>query len=108
MKDDGSRLELLESNCKRLKHGAPFVLIDDFGESGSTDFEDIKMAWKHYPIIHGVPGEMVETAFNEVIMKMLQFVPESRILELLETAVFTMVSKYYCGFLYGGWMGYKV
>jgi len=31
---------------------------------------------------------MVETAFNEVIMKMLQFVPESSILELLKTAGF--------------------
>jgi len=50
---------------------------------------------------------MVENAFNEVIMKMIQFVPESRILELLELAGFTRVVKYYSGFLYGGWMGYK-
>ena len=107
LKDDGTKLALLESICKRLKHGAPFVLIDGFGEPGSTDFEEIKMAWKHYPIINGVPGEMVENAFNEVIMKMIQFVPESRILELLETAGFTRVFKYYSGFLYGGWMGYK-
>ena len=82
-------------------------MIDGFGEPGSTDFEDIKMVWNHYPIIHGVPSEMVETAFNEVIMKMLQFVPESRILDLLKTAGFTRVSKFYSGFLYGGWMGYK-
>ena len=107
LKDDGAKQELLESICRHLKPGAPFVLIDGFGEPGSADFEDIKMAWKLYPIIHGVPGEMVETAFNEVIMKMLQFVPESRILELLKTAGFTRVSKFYSGFLYGGWMGYK-
>jgi hypothetical protein len=53
------------------------------------------------------PSETVETASNEVIMKMLQFVPESRILDLLKTAGFTRVSKFYSGFLYGGWMGYK-
>ena len=107
LKDDGTKQKMLESICKRLKKGAPFVLIDGFGEPGSMDFEDIKMAWKHYPIISGVPSETVENAFNEVIMKMIQFVPESRILELLETAGFTRVSKYYSGFLYGGWMGYK-
>jgi len=107
LKDDGAKLALLESICKRLKHGAPFVLIDGFGEPGSMDFEEIKMAWKHYPIISGVPGETVENAFNEVIMKMIQFVPESRILELLEMAGFTRVFRYYSGFLYGGWMGYK-
>ena len=87
LKDDGAELALLESICKRLKHGAPFVLIDGFGEPDGPDFEEIKMAW----IIHGVPGESVETAFNEVIMKMLQFVPELRTLELLETAGFAEV-----------------
>lgn len=107
LKDDGIKLKLLESICKRLKHGAPFVLIDGFGEPDSMDFEEIKMAWKHYPIISGVPGETVENAFNEVIMKMIQFVPESRILELLGKAGFTRVFKYYSGFFYGGWMGYK-
>jgi hypothetical protein len=53
------------------------------------------------------PSETVETASNEVIMKMLQFVPESRILDLLKTASFTRVYKYYCGFLYGSLMGYE-
>jgi len=107
LKDDGTKLALLESICKHLKRGAPFVLIDGFGEPGSVDFEEIKVAWKNYPIISGVPSEMVENVFNEVIMKMIQFVPESRIMELLETAGFTRVSKYFSGFLYGGWMGYK-
>jgi len=107
LKDDGAKVELLESICKRIKPGAPFVLIDGFGEPGSTDFEKIKEAWKNYPIISGVPRETVENIFNEVIMKTVQFVPESRIMQLLETAGFTRVSKYFSGFLYGGWMGYK-
>jgi hypothetical protein len=64
-------------------------------------------AWKQYPMLHGVSSETVEEAFNERIMKMIQFVPESRVLELLRTAGFTGVFKYYSGFLYGGWMGYK-
>jgi tRNA (cmo5U34)-methyltransferase len=107
LKDDGTKLNLLESISKRLKPGAPFVLIDGFGEPGSTNFEEIKVAWKNYPIISGVPSEIVENIFNEVIMKTVQFVPESRIMELLETAGITRASKYFSGFLYGGWMGYK-
>jgi tRNA (cmo5U34)-methyltransferase len=107
LKDDGAKLALLKSIWKRLKHGASFVLIDGFGEPGSAAFEEIKRAWKQYPIIHGVSGETVEDAFDRFIMKMIQFVPESRILELLRTAGFTKVFKYYSGFLYGGWMGYK-
>jgi len=107
LKDDGSKLALLESIGRRLKHGAPCVLIDGFGEPGSAEFEEIKASWKHYPIIHGVSSEAVENAFREVIMKMVQFVPESRILELLRAAGFTGTFKYYSGFLYGGWMSYK-
>jgi tRNA (cmo5U34)-methyltransferase len=107
LKDDGAKLALLESIYKRLKHGASFVLVDGFGEPGSMEFEELGKAWKQYPIIHGVSKETVEDAFNERIMKMIQFVPESRILELLRTAGFTRVLKYYSGFLYGGWMGYK-
>ncbi|MGV8057714.1 MAG: class I SAM-dependent methyltransferase [Smithellaceae bacterium] len=106
--DDGAKLALLHSIFKRLKHGAPFVIVDGFGEPESPDFEEIKMSWKQYPVIKGVPEEIVENAFNNVIMKMLRFVPESRIRELLSETGFTRVVKYYSGFLYGGWMGYKV
>jgi tRNA (cmo5U34)-methyltransferase len=106
-KDDGAKLNLLESISKHLKQGAPFVLIDGFGVPDSTNFQEIKVAWKNYPVISGVPSETVENIFNEVIMKTVQFVPESSITELLETAGFTRVSKYFSGFLFGGWIGYK-
>jgi tRNA (cmo5U34)-methyltransferase len=107
LKDDGAKLALLESICKRLKHGGTFVLVDGFGEPGSMEFEELQRAWKQYPMIHGVSSSTIEDAFNERIMKMIQFVPEERILELLGTAGFTKVFKFYSGFLYGGWMGYK-
>jgi len=107
LKDDGGKLALLKSIYKRLKHGAPFLLIDGYGQPGSMEFEEIKASWKQYPVIQGVQSESVENAFTEVIMKMIQFVPESRILELLRTAGFTGMFKFYSGFLYGGWMGYK-
>jgi len=107
LKDDGSKLALLENICRRLKHGAPLVLIDAFGNPGTTDFVENIKAWKQYPNIAGVPADTVESAFNSVIMKMLQFVPESRILSLLGEAGFTRTFRFYSGFLYGGWVGYR-
>jgi tRNA (cmo5U34)-methyltransferase len=106
-KDDGSKLEFLKSISKRLKHGAPFVLIDGYGDPSSKEFIELIASWKQYPVIHGVPKEAVETAFNEVIMKMVRFVPETRILELMKFAGFTGTFKFYSGFLYGGWIGFK-
>jgi tRNA (cmo5U34)-methyltransferase len=107
LKDDGAKLALLQSIYTRLKQGASFILVDGFGEPGSMEFEETLRAWKQYPLIHGLSVETVEDAFNRFIMKMIQFVPEARLLELLKTAGFTRVIKYYSGFLYGGWMGYK-
>lgn len=108
LKDDGSKLALLESIAKRLKPGAPLILIDGFGEPGSREFEALKASWMQYPMLHGVPAATVESAFAEVIMKMVRFVPEARILELLRMAGFTGMSRFYSGFLYGGWLGFKV
>jgi len=107
LKDDGAKLALLQSIYTRLKQGASFILVDGFGEPGSMEFEETLRAWKQYPLIHGLSVETVEDAFNRFIMKMIQFVPEARLLELLKTAGFTRVIKYYSGFLYGGCMGYK-
>jgi tRNA (cmo5U34)-methyltransferase len=107
LKDDGSKLEFLKSINRRLKPGALFVLIDGFGDPESKEFSEKIASWKQYPLIHSIPEEIVESAFNEVIMKMVRFVPETRILGLLNEAGFTGVFKYYSGFLYGGWMGFK-
>jgi tRNA (cmo5U34)-methyltransferase len=104
LKDDGAKLALLESIGRRLKPGAPLVLVDGYGEPGSEEFEDTRKAWQRYPLMQGVALETVDRAFNEVILKMVQFVPEARIYELLQQAGFKRVSRFFTGFLYGGWL----
>lgn len=107
LKDDGTKLNLLKSIHRHLKPGAPLVLVDGCGNPGSMEFEDTLKAWQQYPIMHGQEIETVEKAFNQTILKLLQFVPEPRILELLTQAGFTRVYKFYSGFLYSGWTAYR-
>jgi tRNA (cmo5U34)-methyltransferase len=107
LKDDGGKLGLLKSICQRLKHGAPLVLVDGCGELGSKAFQETLNAWKQYPLMLGVDAEQVEKAFSEIILKMIQFVPEPRIRELMNEAGFTNAFKYFSGFLYNGWTAYK-
>jgi tRNA (cmo5U34)-methyltransferase len=107
LKDDGAKLDLLKSISHRLKPGAPLVLVDGCGKPGSRAFKENLKVWKQYPVMHGLKPDYVEKAFSKTIMKMVQFVPESRILELLKEAGFTNVYKYYSGFLYSGWTVYK-
>jgi tRNA (cmo5U34)-methyltransferase len=107
LKDDGAKLDLLTSINRCLKPGAPLVLVDGCGKPGSRSFKENLKAWKQYPVIHGLEPDYVENAFNKTILKMVQFVPESRILELLKEAGFTNIYKYYSGFLYSGWTAYR-
>ncbi len=107
LKDDGSKLDLLKSISRRLKPGAPLVLVDGCGEPGSAVFEENLRAWKQYPVALGLEPGYVEKAFRKTILKMVQFVPESRIIKLLDEAGFKNIFKFYTGFLYNGWTVYK-
>jgi tRNA (cmo5U34)-methyltransferase len=107
LKDDGAKLDLLRSISRRLKPGAPLVLVDGCGRPGSNAFKENLKAWKQYPVMHGLEPDFVEKAFNKTILRMVQFVPESRILGLLKEAGFTKVFKYYSAFLYSGWIAYN-
>lgn len=105
--DDGSKLRLLESIGRRLKRGSPFVLVDGFGVRGSEQFDRTVLAWKTFVKARGVDPQAVEDGFTGQILKRLHFVPEERIEALLGEAGFEKPSRFYTGFLYGGWMAVK-
>jgi tRNA (cmo5U34)-methyltransferase len=107
LKDDGAKVDLLKSISHRMRPGAPLVLVDGCGRPGSRTFKENLKAWKEYPVMHGLETDYVESAFSKTIMKMVQFVPESRILGLVKEAGFRNVFKFYTGFLYSGWTAYK-
>ena len=107
LKDDGAKLGLLRSISRRLKHGAPLVLVDGCGKAGGRAFRENLKAWKQYPVLHGLRPDYVEKAFSRTIEKMVRFVPESRILELLKEAGFKDIFRFYTGFLYSGWTAYR-
>jgi tRNA (cmo5U34)-methyltransferase len=105
--DDGAKLQLLESIGRRLKSGSPFVLVDGFGEKDTETFDRTVEAWKTFVKARGVDPKTVEDGFSGQILKRLQFVPEERIEELLAEAGFEKPSRFYTGFLYGGWITTK-
>lgn len=105
--DDGAKLELLRSISKRLKSGAPLVLVDAFGDRNSESFARTVEAWKTYVKAKGVEPQSVDEGFSGQILKRIQFVPEERIIGLLDEAGFEKPYRFYTGFLYGGWLALK-
>jgi tRNA (cmo5U34)-methyltransferase len=105
--DDGSKLRLLESIGQRLKSGSPLVLVDGFGVKESNTFKRTMAAWKTFVKTQGVDQQQVEEAFSGQLLKRLQYISEERIETLLGEAGFEKPSRFYTGFLYGGWMTTK-
>lgn len=105
--DDGSKLHLLESISRRLKSGAPLILADGFGTRDSMEYECNLSAWKTFVVAMGVDPEVVEDGFNNQILKRLQFVPEDKIVSLLDEAGFEKPVRFFTSFLYGGWIATK-
>jgi tRNA (cmo5U34)-methyltransferase len=105
--DDGSKLRLLESIGRRLKSGSPLILVDGFGVKDSAPFNRTVTAWKTFVKARGVDPQTVEDGFSGQILKRLQFVPEERIETLLDEAGFGKPSRFFTGFLYGGWVTNK-
>jgi tRNA (cmo5U34)-methyltransferase len=104
--DDGGKLKLLCDVAKRLKLGAPLVLMDahcDLSAPGSKLFLE---AWKHQQNLAGVKWEEVESGMKER-MKAIHFVPSERIEQLLAEAGFHRIQRFFQNFMLGGWIAFK-
>ena len=103
--DDGSKLELLKNIARRLKPGAEFILADLHGDKSARYFTKLKTAWQahYFNQLDDANKTQAESEFETRIDNSIHFISEARIRELLNTAGFDLVSKFYNAFLFGGW-----
>ncbi len=104
--DDGSKLQLLKDTACRLRSGAQLVLADLHGDKSLPYFAKLKKAWKsfYFSQLDNKSRVEAETNFQTSIDNSIFFVTEARIIELLQTAGFNQVTKFYNAFLFGGWI----
>jgi tRNA (cmo5U34)-methyltransferase len=104
--DDGAKLQLLQDIAQRLKPGAKFILADLYGDQGASYFNQFIQAWQalYFSQLDEETRAKAETNFPASIKNSIYFVPEARIIELLQMAGFNQVSKFYQAFLFGGWI----
>ena len=105
VKDDGSKLQLLKDIAKRLKPGAQLILADLFGDKSAPYFAQLKTAWQslYFNQLDDPARAKAESGFEAAISNSIYFVTEARIIELLNTAGFSNVTRFYNAFLFGGW-----
>ena len=103
--DDGSKLQLLKNIAKHLKPGAEFILSDLYGDRSDANFTKLRQAWKalYFSRLDDETKAKAEQNFETSIHNSIHFITEARIIELLNLAGFSNVTKFYNAFLFGGW-----
>lgn len=103
--DDGSKLSTLQEVRRRLKPGAPFVLVDQCIDLSAPDASRRLDRYGRYALRSGVPADTVIKA-KAAIGASTTMVPEWRDTELLEQAGFRDVELFYAGMAWKGWVAY--
>ena len=104
--DDGSKLQLLKDIARHLKPGAELVLADIYGDRSLPYFAKLRKAWQalYFSQLDDESRVKAEANFQTSIDNSIYFITEARIIELLQAAGFSNITKFYNAFLFGGWI----
>lgn len=100
--DDGAKERTLAEVRKRLKPGAPFVLVDlciDLASPGAATALD---RYRDFALESGADPEVVETTCGR-LENVLQMVSPARNEEILAASGFTGIELFYAGLSWRGW-----
>ena len=96
---------LFRSIANKLKPGAKFIIIDQYGDPGNVEFKYMSDTWKNFMKFSGSPPEMVNKIAQQAGEKSL--INEQELLELLTEAGFEKINRFYNSFIHGGWIVHK-
>jgi len=102
--DDGAKEQTLREIRRRLKPGAPFVLVDLCIDLGSPDSAIALNRYREFALESGADLEQVETTCGRLV-NVLKLVSAARDEELLGIAGFSQVELFYAGLSWRGWCG---
>jgi tRNA (cmo5U34)-methyltransferase len=91
---------------RRLKSGACFILADIFGERDTETFEQFTSAWKIHGKLMGLNSEKIAEML-ETARQSIHSISEQRVFELLQSAGFGNIVRFYTALWYGGWIATK-
>ena len=100
--DDGPKQRLVQSVARRVRAGGGVALFDLHGTPSSPSFKHLMEGWTTFMASRGLTGEAL-MQFLKRLDEGIVYVPEARILAMCKQAGLTFSSRYFGGFLYGGW-----
>ena len=103
--DDGGKLALLQEVRRRLKPGAPFVLVDQCIDRSDPDVDLRLDRYARFALRSGVDADTVAKA-KAAIGQLESMVPAGRNEELLGEAGFHDAEVFYVAMAWRGWIAY--
>lgn len=103
--DDGAKERTLAEVRRRLKPGAPFVLVDLCIDLASPDSAVALNRYRGFALESGADPELVSTTCGR-LTNVLRMVGPARNEELLSTSGFTGVELFYAGLSWRGWLAF--
>lgn len=103
IEDDALKLQQLKSIRKRLKNGAPFVIAAMYGDPKTAEFEELFSLWKAYWLDTTKLSEEEVDEMEKTVRK-VSFIPEEKIVEMLDEAGFGHIAKFFTTNMFGGWI----
>ncbi|MGE0824025.1 MAG: class I SAM-dependent methyltransferase [Candidatus Binatia bacterium] len=101
--DEIEQRELLLTIARRLKPGAPLVVVEMLGEPTSPQFQRLLTAWKLRQQTFGTPTEEIEER-AQTLASVVSFPTEDSLCRLLSTAGFVDMERFFTAYFYGGWI----
>jgi len=102
--DDGAKEQTLREIRRRLKPGAPLVLVDLCIDLASPEAATALNRYREFALESGADLEQVETTCGRLV-NVLKLVSAARDEELLDSAGFSQVELFYAGLSWRGWRG---
>lgn len=103
--DDGAKERTLAEVQKRLKPGAPFVLVDLCIDLASPDSAIALNRYRDFALESGADPALVKTTCGR-LTNVLRMVSSARNEELLRMSGFTAVELFYAGLSWRGWCAF--
>ncbi|MBZ0200953.1 MAG: methyltransferase [Ignavibacteriaceae bacterium] len=93
---------LFKSIAKRLKPGAKFIIIDQYGDPNSAEFNSLSNSWKNFMKYNGTPSELANKIAEQAVKQ--SFIDEEELHQLLSETGFERINRFYNSFIHGGWI----
>lgn len=101
--DDGAKERLLRSVAERVRPGGLVAVFDLHGSPSDPVFRQLMAGWSAFMELRGLTGE-AKAQFLQRLDDGIVYVSEARIVALCRAAGLSLSSRYFGGFLYGGWL----